>query len=73
MLMWLNDRSQSVADFARSFLLGYGGMGNDIFGNPKSFTSSGLWTVYAGADVAKFIGSPSMQVNCSEHVLKAPA
>ena len=49
MLMWLNDRSQTAADFAKRFLLGYNGVGNDINGNPKPFTASGLRLVYAGA------------------------
>jgi len=49
MLLWLNDRSQAAADFAKAFLLSYSGTGNDINGNPKPYTSSGLATVYAGS------------------------
>jgi hypothetical protein len=49
MLIWLNDRSQSAADFAKDFLLDHSGTGNDINGNPKPYTSSGLATIYAGA------------------------
>jgi len=54
MLLWLNDRSQAAADFAKAFLLGYSGTGNDINGNPKPYTSSGLTTVYAGSDAAAY-------------------
>ena len=54
-LMWLNDRSDLATSFAKSFLLGHSGTGNDINGNPKAYTSSGLVTVYAGAaDAASF-------------------
>jgi len=53
-IMWLNDRSQSAADFAKSFLLSYSGVGNDINGNPKAYTSSGLTTAYAGAEAASY-------------------
>ncbi len=54
MLMWLNDRSQTAADFAKHFLLHHSGIGNDINGNPKPFTASGLATVYAGDQSAAF-------------------
>jgi hypothetical protein len=53
-LMWLNDRSQAAADFAKAFLLGHNGVGNDINGNPKPYTSSGLTQVYAGAEAAAY-------------------
>ena len=42
MLMWLNDRSQAAAEFAKDFLLAPSGTGNDINGNPKPYTRSGL-------------------------------
>ena len=54
MIMWLNDRSQAAADFAKSFLLSYAGTGNDINGNPKPYTASGLTTVYAGSQAAAY-------------------
>jgi len=54
MLMWLNDRSNLATSFAKSFLLGHAGTGNDINGNPKTYTSSGLATVYAGAAAAAY-------------------
>jgi hypothetical protein len=54
MYMWLNDRSQAAADFAKTFLLGHSGTGTDITGAPKPYTQSGLATVYAGADAATF-------------------
>jgi hypothetical protein len=59
MLAWLNDRSTAADNFATSFLLGYSGTGNDINGNPKPYTSSGLSQVYAGKDAAAFIGLPA--------------
>ena len=57
-LMWTNDRSPAATTFAKNFLLNHNGTGNDITGAPKPYTSSGLTTVYAGADAAAFIGVP---------------
>jgi arylsulfatase A-like enzyme len=57
--MWLNDRSQAAADFAKTFLLGYSGKGNDITGASKPFTQSGLATVYSGADAAAYFHIPA--------------
>ncbi|HET6173977.1 MAG TPA: alkaline phosphatase family protein [Gaiellales bacterium] len=56
MLMWLNDRSPAATAFARAFLLAHSGTGNDINGNPKPYTSSGLQKAYAGADAAAYFG-----------------
>jgi hypothetical protein len=58
MLIWLNDRSQAATSFAQSYLVGHSGVGNDINGNPKPYTSSGLTAVHAGADAASFFGVP---------------
>jgi len=58
MLIWLNDRSAEAEVFAESFLLGHSGLGNDINGDSKPYTSSGLAQVYAGAAAAAFIGVP---------------
>ena len=55
MLIWLSNRSSAATSFAKSFLLGYSGTGNDITGAPKAYTSSGLARVYAGADAAAFM------------------
>ena len=41
MIMWLSDRSQAAADFAKAYLLHQNGTGNDINGNPKAYTASG--------------------------------
>jgi Type I phosphodiesterase / nucleotide pyrophosphatase len=57
MIMWLSDRSQGAADFAKAFLLGHNGTGNDIKGNAKAYTASGLTTVYAGKQAAAFFGT----------------
>jgi Type I phosphodiesterase / nucleotide pyrophosphatase len=58
MLIWLNDRSPAAESFAKSFLLSFSGTGNDINGNPKPFTSSGLAQVFAGVAAADFMGVP---------------
>jgi hypothetical protein len=58
MLIWLSNRSSAATSFAKSFLLGYSGTGNDINGAPKPYTSSGLASVYAGADAAAFMHVP---------------
>jgi Type I phosphodiesterase / nucleotide pyrophosphatase len=58
MLIWLNDRSSGAEAFAKNFLLDHSGTGNDINGNPKPYTSSGLTHVYAGTDAAQFVGVP---------------
>ncbi|PZS27085.1 MAG: phosphodiesterase [Pseudonocardiales bacterium] len=56
MLLWLTDRSQGAADFAKAYLVAQSGQGNDITGAPKPFTSSGLATVFAGRDAARYFG-----------------
>jgi Type I phosphodiesterase / nucleotide pyrophosphatase len=56
MQIWLKDHSDEAAAFARNFLLARNGTGNDINGNPKAFTASGLSAVYAGQDAADFYG-----------------
>jgi hypothetical protein len=56
MLIWLHDRSAAATSFAKSYLLGHSGVGNDIDGNPKPYTSSGLAQAYAGADAAAVFG-----------------
>ena len=62
MLIWLSDRSVAATSFAKSFLLNHSGTGNDIDGKPKAYTASGLKTVLAGADAAKYfhvaVGDP---------------
>jgi arylsulfatase A-like enzyme len=64
MLIWLHDHSLAAADFARRFLLDHSGTGNDINGNPKPYTSSGLATVYAGRAAARYfnVGSGNERV-----------
>ncbi|HKS51801.1 MAG TPA: alkaline phosphatase family protein, partial [Pseudonocardiaceae bacterium] len=59
MLLWLTDRSQAAADFAKQYLLHHDGTGNDITGNSKPYTASGLSTAYAGGEAAAFIGVPA--------------
>ena len=57
MIMWLSNRSPAAAGFAKAYLLGHEGTGNDITGNPKPYTASGLTTVYAGRDAAAYFGT----------------
>ena len=57
MIMWLSNRSQAAADFAKAYLLGHNGTGNDINAKPKAYTASGLTTVYAGKHAAAFFGT----------------
>jgi hypothetical protein len=56
MLLWLTDRSPAATAFAKQYLLAQGGAGTDSTGAAKAFTQSGLRTVYAGADAARYFG-----------------
>lgn len=56
MLLWLTDRSPAATDFAKQYLLEQNGTGTGSTGAAKAFTRSGLQTVYAGADVARYFG-----------------
>ncbi len=59
MLIWLNDRSAAATNFAKTFLLSHSGVGNDINGNPKPYTSSGLSQAFAGKDAADYFNVPA--------------
>jgi hypothetical protein len=59
MLLWLSDRSQAAANFAKQYLLTHSAAGNDINGNPVTVSSSGLKAVYAGRQSAAFFGVPN--------------
>ncbi|WP_410627921.1 alkaline phosphatase family protein [Amycolatopsis sp. cmx-8-4] len=56
MLLWLTDRSLAATVFAKQYLLAQNGTGTDRTGAAKAFTRSGLQTVYAGADAARYFG-----------------
>jgi hypothetical protein len=58
MLMWLNDRSTAAMRFAKEFLLNHSGTGNDINGNPKTYTRSGLAQIFSGEASADYFGVP---------------
>jgi hypothetical protein len=58
MLLWLSDRSQQAADFAKDYLLTHSAAGNDIAGNAITVPTSGVARVYAGREAARFIGVP---------------
>ncbi|MBS1678611.1 MAG: alkaline phosphatase family protein [Actinobacteria bacterium] len=57
MLIWLHDRSPQALAFAKAYLLGHNGVGNDINGAPKPYTSSGLTKLYAGTEAADYFGT----------------
>jgi hypothetical protein len=59
MLIWLNDRSPAATSFAADFLMHHSGTGNDIDGNPKPYTSSGLEQVFPGAAAAAYFHVPA--------------
>jgi arylsulfatase A-like enzyme len=59
MLVWLTDHSAAAAAFAKTFLAGYAGTGNDITGAPRAFTAAGLAQIFAGAGAAALIGVPA--------------
>jgi type I phosphodiesterase/nucleotide pyrophosphatase len=59
MLMWLNNRSQAAANFARHYLLTHSAAGNNISGKPVTVASSGLKAAFAGAQSAAVFGVPS--------------
>ena len=56
MQLWLSDRSSDAAGFVARYLKTHDATGNDINGAAKTLTSSGLSTVYAGRDAARFFG-----------------
>ncbi|WP_326568910.1 alkaline phosphatase family protein [Amycolatopsis rhabdoformis] len=57
MLLWLTDRSPAATTFAKNYLLAQSGTGNGVTGAPKPFVHSGLTTVHAGADAARYFGA----------------
>src|SRR5438132_8904950 len=66
MLIWLSNRATQATSFAKSFLLGYAGTGNDVTGAAKPYTGSGLARVYAGADAAAFMGVPQSDARVAD-------
>jgi hypothetical protein len=66
MLIWLNDRSAAATSFAKDYLLHHDGVGNDINGNPKAYTASGLRAAYAGAAAAAYFGVPAGDVRAPD-------
>ncbi|WIX76764.1 alkaline phosphatase family protein [Amycolatopsis carbonis] len=56
MLLWLTDRSAAATTFAKNYLLAQSGTGNGATGAAKPFVHSGLATVHAGADAARYFG-----------------
>jgi hypothetical protein len=56
MLLWLNDRSVTATDFARTFLLNYDDPKGAASVDSIPFTSAGLSQVYTGKAAAQLIG-----------------
>ncbi|MEV6900271.1 alkaline phosphatase family protein [Amycolatopsis sp. NPDC051372] len=56
MLLWLTNRSAAATTFAKNYLLAQSGTGNGATGAVKPFVHSGLATVHAGADAARYFG-----------------
>jgi hypothetical protein len=59
MHLWLSDRSQAAISFAKTFLLTHSATGNTVTGAARTLSASGLKTVYAGDEAAKFFGVPA--------------
>ena len=57
MQLWLSDHSQTAADFAKQYLATHSAAGNTITKAPVTVASSGLSTIYAGSQVAKYFGT----------------
>nr|WP_261554598.1 alkaline phosphatase family protein [Frankia tisae] len=57
--LWLSDRSQAAADFARAFLLSHEATGNTISGAGRTLPASGLTAAYAGVGAARYFGVPA--------------
>ncbi len=59
MLWWLSDRSQAATEFVTHYLLTHSAAGYNVSDNPVTVHSSGLSTVYAGTESAKYFGVPN--------------
>lgn len=57
MQLWLSDHSQAAAQFVKDYLASHPAAGNDINSAPKTVATSGLSTIYAGTEVAKYFGT----------------
>lgn len=56
MLLWLSNRSPVATSFAKGWLLSHPATGNTIDGASRTLAASGLTSVYAGVDAARFYG-----------------
>ncbi len=57
MQLWLSDHSQAAADFAKAYLATHNAAGNTTTSSSITVPSSGLATIYAGAEVARYFGT----------------
>lgn len=57
MQLWLSDRSQAAADFAKQYLTSHSAAGNTVSNTPTTVAASGLTTAYAGSEVARYYGT----------------
>ena len=72
MLLQPSDRSQTAADFVKTYLLTHSAAGNNIGGNPIT-SASGLKAVYAGAATAFAQVSPASDPPAPRHNRHRPA
>jgi hypothetical protein len=57
MLLWLTDRSPEATAFAKQYLLTHSAAANTIDGTATTVNASGLTTVFAGDEAARFFGA----------------
>jgi hypothetical protein len=57
MQLWLSDHSTAAAAFAKTYLASHSASANNIAGVSKTVESSGLSTIYAGPEVARYFGT----------------
>ena len=57
MQLWLSDHSTGAAAFAKTYLATHSADGNTIAGTAKTVVASGLSTIYAGPEVARYFGT----------------
>jgi len=57
MQLWLSDHSTGASAFAKTYLATHSAAGNTIAGTAKTVAASGLSTIYAGPEVARYFGT----------------
>lgn len=62
MQLWLTNRSQAAADFAKHFLATHSATGNTISSGSRTLAASGLKRIFAGAQAAAYFQVPPAEV-----------